>query len=134
MKNSYHNNAEARLLIVPTSRGPAIKGTRLTVYAILDDLNGGEPEFVRSLYDLTDEEWAGVLHYIAEHREVLEQGLAELRRRNEEERRYWEERNRELLNRPAAPPANEKIAQARAKLAALKQELAGQGNGACKSS
>lgn len=121
-------------VIVQTSRGPSINGTRITVYTILELLHTSSPDYVQGLYRLSDEAWAGVMKYIGENREELERELAEIIQRSEEERRYWTERNKDRINRPPSPPANEKIALARARLAAIKAERERQKSGECKSS
>jgi uncharacterized protein (DUF433 family) len=108
--------------VVQTSRGPSINGTRITVYTILELLHTSSPDYVQGLYRLSDEAWAGVMKYIGENREELERELAEIIQRSEEERRYWTERNKDRINRPPSPPANEKIALGRARLAAIKAE------------
>ncbi len=121
-------------VVVQTSRGPSINGTRITIYTILEMLHTSSPDYVQGLYRVSDEAWAGVTKYIGENREALERELAEIIRRSEEERRYWTERNKDRINRPPSPPANEKIALGRAKLAAIKAERERQQNGECKSS
>jgi uncharacterized protein (DUF433 family) len=118
-------------VVIETSRGPSIHGTRLTVYSILDDLNGGGAEYARAMYaQLTDAEWVEVLQYIEAHRAELEVRLAEILRRSEEARRYWEERNKNRPTRPLSPPANERMAEARARLAAWRLEREQGRNGA----
>ncbi len=121
-------------VVVQTSRGPSISGTRITVYAILDELHSGSPDYVQGLYRLSDEVWTGVMKYIEENREELERKLEEILRRIEEERVYWTERNKDRINRPPAPPANEKIALGRARLAAIKEERERKKREECKSS
>jgi len=64
--------------------------------------------------------------YLKEHEAEMEQRYADMLRRVEEERRYWEERNKDRENQPVGPPANYKIAIARARLEAIKQERARQ--------
>lgn len=118
--------------VVQHNRGPSVAGTRITLYAILDELHHGSPEYVQNLYCLSDEVWAGVMRYIEEHREELERRLEQILQRIERDRIYWTERNQDRINRPPAPPANEGIALARAKLDALKAQA--QQNGTCKSS
>jgi hypothetical protein len=117
-------------VVMETSRGPSVNGTRITVYAILESLHYSSPDYVQGLYRLPDEVWVGVMAYIEENREELERELAEIIQRSEEERRYWTERNKDRINRPPAPPANEKIALGRARLAAIKAER--ERNGECK--
>lgn len=130
MDNGNTNNP----YVAQHNRGPSVAGTRITLYAILDELHHGTPEYVQNLYSLSDEVWAGVMRYIEEHRDELERRLEEILQRIERDRIYWTERNKHRFDLPPSPPANEKIALGRAKLAAIKAELARQPNGACKSS
>lgn len=110
-------------IIVQTSRGPSINGTRLTVYHIMDMLKYGKsPDFVQGWYHLTDEEMAAVMQYLKQNEEELEREYADILRRAEQDRLYWTERNKDRTSVPATPPANEKIAIAREKLAAIKRE------------
>ncbi len=121
-------------VVVQTSRGPSVNGTRITVYAILESLHYSSPDYVQGLYRLPDEVWAGVTAYIEENREELERRLEAILQRIEEERAYWEERNKDRINRPPSPPANEKIALGRARLAAIKEERERRKREECKSS
>ena len=109
-------------VVIETSRGPSIHGTRLTIYHIMDLLKyGRSPDYVQGWYQFTDEDWAAIQQYLHEHEAELEMRYAEVLRRAEEERKYWTERNKHLVNRPPAPPANENIARAREKFEALKK-------------
>ena len=119
MNNGQPDNA----IIVQTSRGPSINGTRLTVYHIMDLLKyGRSPDYVQGWHHLTDEEMAAVMEYLKQNQEDLEREYADILRRAESERLYWAERNKDRADMPPAPPANEKIALAREKLAAIKRE------------
>jgi uncharacterized protein (DUF433 family) len=125
-----NNSQPANPIIVQTSRGPSINGTRLTIYHIMDMLKYGKsPDYVQGWYHLTDEEMSAVMKYLKENEAALEQEYADILRRADEERRYWTERNKDRLDLPAGPPANEKIALAREKLAAVKKEIAGKQDG-----
>ncbi|MGH9841014.1 MAG: DUF433 domain-containing protein [Blastocatellia bacterium] len=110
-------------VIMQTSRGPSINGTRLTVYHIMDMLKyGRSPDYVQGWHHLTDEEMAAVMQYLKQNEEELEREYADILRRAEKDRLYWTERNKDRASMPAAPPANEKIALAREKLIAIKRE------------
>lgn len=110
--------------IVLTGRGPCVAGTRLTIYAIMDELKDRSPDYVQGWYRLTDEVWAGVMRYLTENKEELERKFEEVMRQAEEERIYWTERNKDRANLPPSPPAHEGIALAREKLAAIKEKKA----------
>ena len=100
-----NNGTQDNPYIVETPRGPCVAGTRLTIYAIMDDLKDRSPDYVQGSFHLTDEEMAGAMRYLEEHREDLEREFEEIMRQSEVERRYWEERNKDRANRPPSPPA-----------------------------
>ena len=110
--------------VVRTGRGLTIAGTRKTLYQVMDYVTEGwPPTLIRDWMDLTDEQIADVMQYIAEHRAEVEAEYQQVLEYAEEERRYWEERNRERFARIATMPPGTDHAEARAKLAALKAEL-----------
>ena len=111
-------------MVVRTERGLSIRGTRITLYDIMDHLKQDWPrKLIRDWFDLTDEQIDGVLEYIAEHRDAVEEEYRQVLRQADEERRYWEERNRERFAQIAAIPPGTDHPTARAKLATLKAEL-----------
>ena len=82
--------------VVRIERGLTVKGTRLTLYSILDEMkNDNSLKNVRDIYELTDEEMLDILDYIHLHRKEVEEEYQEVLRAAEEHRKYWEERNRE---------------------------------------
>jgi len=82
--------------IVRTPRGLTIKGTRLTIYSLMDEIkNKASLKYVRDLYGLTDEEMLDVVDYIHLHSDEVEKEYQEVVRHAEENRQYWEERNQE---------------------------------------
>ena len=121
-----NNNQPGNSIIVQTNSGPSVNGTRLTIYHIMDMLKYGKsPDYVQGWYHLTDEEMSAVMKYLKDNEEELEKEYADILRRADEQRRYWTERNKDRVDLPASPPANEKIALAREKLAAIKKEITG---------
>lgn len=110
--------------IARTERGLVVAGTRLTLYAIMDFINyeGGAPTpaMIRERFLMTDEQVADVLAYIDANRAEFEAEYQEVLREAEELRRYYEERNREVLERVAALPPKPEQAAARAKLAEMR--------------
>jgi uncharacterized protein (DUF433 family) len=59
-------------IIHDRGRGPEIKGTRITVYDILDyHRNGRDPEFIAHLLRLTVEQVLVATRYIEEHKEEV---------------------------------------------------------------
>jgi uncharacterized protein (DUF433 family) len=119
------NNSNA--VVIETGRGPTIAGTRISLYDVMDYLKDDwHPKHIAIWLRLTPEQIDGALAYLKEHEAEMEERYAAMLQRAEEERRYWEERNKERENWPVGPPANYKIAIARARLAAIKQERARQ--------
>lgn len=115
------DNGNRQPTVVRTERGLSIAGTRITLYAIMDYIVAGWPqEQVRDLYSLTDAQMADVMRYIDEHRAQVEAEYRQVLQGAEEERRYWEERNRERFAQIAALPPRTDYPEARAKLAAAK--------------
>jgi len=91
--------------IVRTERGLSIAGTRITIYQLMDYLKADQPtSLIKDLFRLSDEQMDGVLRYIAEHRNEVEAEYQEVLKTAEQNRAYWEERNRERLARIAAQP------------------------------
>jgi hypothetical protein len=110
-------------IVVRTERGLTIAGSRKTLYQVMDYVTAGwPPKLIRDWMDLTDAEIEGVMAYIAAHRAEVEAEYQQVLRDAEEERRYWEERNRERFAQIAALPRKpehaaiwEKLDAARAK-------------------
>lgn len=85
--------------VVRTERGLSIKGTRITLYQIMDYLRADySREFILSLHEsISEEELDDVLNYIETHREEVEAEYREVLKEAAEIRRYWEERNRDRV-------------------------------------
>jgi uncharacterized protein (DUF433 family) len=91
--------------VVRTDRGLTIAGTRITLYSIMDCLKEDwPPKLIKDLYDLTEQQIAGVLAYIEAHREEVEAEYQIVLQKSEENRRYWTEYNLEHLESVAAMP------------------------------
>jgi uncharacterized protein (DUF433 family) len=107
--------------VVRTERGLTIAGTRITLYSVMDYVKEDwPPKLIRDWLNLTDEQIAGVMQYIAEHREEVETEYAQVLREAEEHRAYWEERNRERIQQIDAMPPKPGQEAIRAKIAAHK--------------
>jgi uncharacterized protein (DUF433 family) len=84
--------------VIRTERGLTVKGTRLTLYFIMDALQGKDSlKNIRDMYELTDEEMLDILDYIHLNKEDFEKEYQRILEIAEENKKYWEERNRELL-------------------------------------
>lgn len=88
-----------------TERGLTISGTRITLYDVMDYVTAQYPsEFIRSWLGLTKEQINTVLSYIEANRSEVEAEYQLVVRQAEENRQYWEVRNREHAARAAAAP------------------------------
>jgi uncharacterized protein (DUF433 family) len=110
--------------VVRTSRGLSIAGRRLTLYSIMDYLRAGwPPHLIRDEFNLTDKQINDVMEYITAHRDQVEQEYQAVLQQAEENRRYWETRNRERFERLAQMPPPQDQEQLRAKLQVIKARL-----------
>lgn len=116
--------ATATPTVVRTERGLSIAGTRITLYDVIDYLTAGwSPDRIRDRLNLSDQQVADVLAYIDTNRAQVDAEYQEVLRLAAENRRYWEERNRDRFERIASqPPAPEQEAL-RARLDAWKSKL-----------
>ena len=107
--------------VVRTERGLSIRGTRITLYSVMDYLKEGwPPRLIRDWLSLTDQQINDVIQYVADHREEVEAEYQQVLQEAEETRAYWEERNRERLAEIAALPPKPEHAALWAKLQAEK--------------
>jgi uncharacterized protein (DUF433 family) len=89
--------------IIRTERGLTISGTRITLYDVMDYVTAQyPPKFIRSLFDLTEEQIKAALSYIETNRSEVEAEYQLVLKQSEENRQYWEERNREHVAHLAA--------------------------------
>ncbi|MBI3246187.1 MAG: DUF433 domain-containing protein [Deltaproteobacteria bacterium] len=110
--------------VIRTSRGLSIAGTRITLYSLLDYLHAGwPPHLIRDEFSLTDHQMAEVMKYIEIHRSEVEAEYQAVLQQAEENRQYWEARNKEHLARIAALPPKPGQEELRAKLQAAKEKL-----------
>ncbi len=110
--------------VIRTSRGLSIAGTRITLYSFLDYLHAGwPPHLIRDEFNLTDHQIVEVMQYIETHRDEVEAEYQVVLQQAEENRQYWEARNKERLARVAALPPQPEHEELRAKLRAAKAKL-----------
>jgi hypothetical protein len=84
--------------VVRTARGLSVKGSRLTLYDVMEAIKEENSlKNIRDIYELTDEEMLDILDYIHLHKEEVETEYQEILQSAERNRKYWEERNRELM-------------------------------------
>lgn len=92
-------------MIIRTERGLSISGTRITLYDVMDYLIAQYPiRFIRSFFNLTEEQMNVAIAYIEAHRADVEAEYQVVLMQAEESRQYWEERNREHFARVKAMP------------------------------
>jgi hypothetical protein len=84
---------------------------------------GWPPHLVRDEFNLTEQQISEVMDYIEKHRDEVEQEYQEVLRQAEENRQYWEARNKERLAKIATLPPKPGQEELRAKLQATKAKL-----------
>ena len=103
--------------IIRTERGLTIAGTRITLYDVMDYLKAQYlPKLIRDVLNLTDDQAAAALSYIETHQTEVEAEYREILNIAEENRQYWEERNRERFAQLSAAPPRSGYEAVRAKL------------------
>lgn len=111
-------------IVVRTSRGLTIAGTRITLYTIVEHLKDEwPPHLIRDWFNLTDEQMRGVLDYIKAHQEEVEVEYQQVLEEAAETEQYWRAYNREHLAKIASMPPKPGQEEIRAKLKAWKKEL-----------
>lgn len=119
---SLESNEQAT--ITRTERGLTIAGTRITLYDVMDYLAVGYPaKLIREKLYLTDAQVNAALSYIEAHQAEVEAEYQHVLQIAEDNRQYWEERNREHFARLAATPLEPGQEAIRAKLQAWKDRL-----------
>ena len=110
--------------IARTERGLTIAGTRITLYDVMDYFTAGYPaKLIREKLCLTDAQVDAALCYIEAHQAEAEAEYQQVLQIAEENRQFWEARNREHFARLAAMPPNLEHEAIRAKLQAWKDRL-----------
>ena len=93
--------------IIRTERGLTIAGTRTSLYDVIDLLKAHyPPKLIRDTFNLTDAQINAALSYIEANQVQIEAEYQQVLQTREEIRQYWEDRNRERLDRIAATPRN----------------------------
>lgn len=112
---------ELQPTVVRNQRGLSINGTRITLYDVMDYLRAGlSPEEIQEWLPLSQQQLAEAIEYITTHRAQVEAEYHQVVAEAEENRCYWEERNRDRLARIASMPPKPEHAAAWEKLQALK--------------
>ena len=104
-----------------------INGSRISLYDVMDYVTANRtPEEIMEWLPMTTEQVAGALAYIEQHRAEVEVEYQEVLQYAEENRRYWEERNRERLAEIAARPASPETEPIRRKIAEWRRQRGAQ--------
>lgn len=118
------SESKEQATIIRTERGLSIAGTRITLYDVMDYFTAGYPaKLIREKLCLTDAQVDAALSYIKSHQTEVEVEYQQVLQIAEENRQYWEERNRERLAHIAAMPPKPGQQVIRAKLQAWKDRL-----------
>ena len=87
--------------IVRTERGLTFAGTRITLYDVMDYVTAGwPPKLIHDRLNLSDQQIADVMAYIEAHRDDVEAEYQVVLQTAQENRQYWEKRNRERMSLP----------------------------------
>jgi uncharacterized protein (DUF433 family) len=117
-------STNAQVIIVRTSRGLSIAGTRITLYQVMDYIKAGwPPELIQHWLNLSEKQITDAMDYIAAHRSEVEAEYEMVLQEAEESRQYWEARNRERFATLATAPPKPGQEAIRAKLQAWKAKL-----------
>jgi uncharacterized protein (DUF433 family) len=107
--------------IIRTERGLTIKGTRITLYDVMDYVTAQyPPKFIQGLFNLTKEQIDAALSYIEAYREEVEAEYQMVLKEAEELRQHYEAQNRDLIARLAKKPPKPGMEAAWEKLQAQK--------------
>ena len=118
--------------VVRTERGLVVKGSRLTLYQIMDYLRADYSRAMILEFHpwLAAEQLDDVLNYIATNRAEFEAEYQEVVAYSEEIRRYWEERNRERVRQFDPEQLSSERRALWEKLQAWQEEIRSRDNGA----
>ncbi len=132
---SNGSQSDDRVSIVRTERGLTISGTRITLYDIMDyAIAQYPPQFIQGLFNLTDEQITVALAYIQTNRAEVEAEYQTVVKACAELQAYYEERNRDLIDRLAKKPPKPGMEAAWQKLQAQKAKHQAQRNSRLRSS
>ncbi len=110
--------------IIRTERGLTIKGTRITLYDVMEYLKADYPIWLlRDRLSLTEEQLTAALIYIQEHQTEVEGEYQAVLETAQEIRTYWELHNQERFKQATQRPTNLEEKVLREKLDAWKTNL-----------
>lgn len=110
--------------VVRTGRGLSIRGTRITLYQIMDCLQANIPyAVIRDRFRLTIKQMNDILAYIEQNQEEVEKEYQQVLDIAEKNRQYWENKNREKFTQIAKMPRTLEKEEIWCKLQAWKAEI-----------
>ena len=113
--------------IEPTENGWSIAGTRITLFDVMDYLAVGHPAWlIREKLCLSNFQIEAALRYIEANRTEVEASYKVMLQQVAENRRYWEQRNRDRLAKIAVTQSSETDSALNRKLQAWKDQLESQ--------
>ena len=120
----YTSTAEPTETITRTDRGLTITGTRITLYDVMDYYVANYPtSLIREKCCLTEAQAEAALSYIEAHKTEVKAEYQQVLKIAEENKQYWEKRNREHFSHLATQPAPPEQKAAYDKLSAWKDRL-----------
>jgi len=121
---THTNPSTSNNHIVQTSRGLSVAGTRITLYDILDYVHDGwPPHLIAAWLNLSSDQIQAALAYIEAHRAEVEAQYQQVLRQAEENRAYWEARNRERLEQIDKLPSSSEKASIEARIRLRQEQL-----------
>ena len=118
------SESKGQAAVIRTERGLSIADTRITLYDVMDYLTAGYPaNLTREKLSLTDAQVDAALSYIEAHQAQVEAEYQEVLQIAEDNRQYWQKRNREHFSHLATTPSKPGQEAARAKLRAWQDRL-----------
>ena len=110
--------------IIRTERGLTIAGTRITLYDVMDHLKAGwTPKLIQNWLPLTEEQLDAAISYIDAHHKEVEAEYQTVLQIAAEDRKYWEEKNRDRFAYIATLPPQTGKEEIYAKLQGWKTKM-----------
>ena len=110
--------------VVRTERGLTIAGTRITLYDVMEYLKKDwPPALIQKWLNLSEEQIQGAMQFIKDNREEVQTEYDYVLQHAQENRAYWENRNRERLEKIAESQSEHAHEEIYAKIQKRKAEL-----------
>ena len=117
-------NSPTETCVIETARGLTIARTRITLYDIMDYVHQGwQAQRIAAWLNLSVEQVQSALAYIDSHGLQVESQYQDVLRQAEQNRVYWEQRNRARSDELEARGATADMAQIRARIRQRREQL-----------